>query len=96
MVSVMYNLCLFCPSSDKGLFSYQCFHQFVYEVLLNNILNPRVKPWVMQKILTFDSMDGLLNYDHSFVMSKIVSILDFALPGVKGRTKSQLSRASGK
>ena len=30
-----------------------------------NILTPRVKPWVIQSFLTFDSMDRTLKCDHS-------------------------------
>ena len=30
-----------------------------------NPLTPRVKPWVIQSFLTFDSMDSTLNCEHS-------------------------------
>ena len=32
-----------------------------------NSLAPRVKPWVIQRLLTFDSMDRNLRCDHSVV-----------------------------
>ena len=62
-------------------------------VLFVNPLTPRVKPWVIQSFLTFDSMDRTLKCDHSsndfFCCTQIVvlenlSILDLALLGVKG------------
>ena len=34
-------------------------------VLFVNPLTPRVKPWVIQSFLTFDSMEGTLKCDHS-------------------------------
>ena len=33
--------------------------------MVSNPLIPRVKPWMIQSFLTFDSMDGLLKCDHS-------------------------------
>ena len=34
-------------------------------VLFVNPLTPRVKPWVIQSFLTFDSMDRIIKCDHS-------------------------------
>ena len=39
--------------------------QYLTVVLFVNPLTPRVKPWVIQSFLTFDSMDGTTKCDHS-------------------------------
>ena len=55
-------------------------------VMFVNPLTPRVKPWVIQSFLTFDSMDRLLKCDHlffNFPQSAILENLDLALSGVK-------------
>ena len=36
-----------------------------FTVVTVNPLNPRVKPWVIQSFLTFNSMERTLNCDHS-------------------------------
>ena len=36
-----------------------------YFYKFNNPLTPRVKPWVTQSFLSFDSMDRTLKCDHS-------------------------------
>ena len=67
-------------------------------VLFVNTLTPRVKPWVIQSFLTFDSMDRTLKCDHSLESCRAVlycgavclsvwknlSVLDLALSEVKG------------
>ena len=66
-------------------------------VLFVNPLTPRVKPWAIQRFLTFDSMDRTLKCDHSAVEHYFtvvlfvfqfspgcnLSIFDFALSGVR-------------
>ena len=41
-------------------------------VLFVNPLTPRVKPWVIQSFLTFDSMDRTLKCDHSLESCRAV------------------------
>ena len=61
-----------------------------------NPLTPRVKPWVMQSFLAFDSIDRLLKCDHSLkaggqyltqieILEKLPT-LDLAVLEVKGLT----------
>ena len=40
-----------------------------------NPLTPRVKPWVIQSFLTFDSMDRTLKCDHIFIGKLLSSTL---------------------
>ena len=55
-------------------------------------LTPRVKPWVIQSFLTFESMNRTLKWDHSLESCLAVlywccsffNLLDLALLGVKG------------
>ena len=54
--------------------------------LLFNPLTPRVKPWVIQSFLTFDSMDRTLKCDHS-LESCLAVLYCGALSGVKRFTK---------
>ena len=44
---------------------FKAAEQYFTVVLFVNPLTPRVKPWVMQSFLTFDSMDRTLKCDHS-------------------------------
>ena len=65
--------------------------QYFIAVLFVYPLTPRVKPWVVQSFLTFDSMDRTLKCDHSlegcclffsfclFVILENGSVLDLAL-----------------
>ena len=45
---------------------WKAVEQCLTVVLFVNPLTPRVKPWVIQSFLTFDSMDRTLKCDHSF------------------------------
>ena len=44
---------------------WKAVEQYFTVVLFVNPLTPRVKPWVIQSFLTFDSMDRTLKCDHS-------------------------------
>ena len=44
---------------------WKAVEQYFTVVLFVNPLTPRVKPWVIQSFLTFDSMDKTLKCDHS-------------------------------
>ena len=43
---------------------WKAVEQYFTVVLFVNPLTPRVKPWVIQSFLTFDSMDRTLKCDH--------------------------------
>ena len=45
--------------------NWKAVEQYFTLVLFVNPLTPRVKPWVIQSFLTFDSMDRTLKCDHS-------------------------------
>ena len=74
---------------------WKAVEQYFTVVLFVNPLTARVKPWVIQSFLTFDSMTRTLMYDHSlescccgFQFNQVcnfgkVSTLDLALSGVK-------------
>ena len=44
---------------------WKAVEQYFTVMLFVNPLTPRVKPWVIQSSLTFDSMDRILKCDHS-------------------------------
>ena len=46
--------------------------QYFTVVLFVNPLTPRVKPWVIQSFLTFDSMYRTLNCDHLLESCRVV------------------------
>ena len=48
-----------------GAIHWKAVEQYFTVVLFVNPLTPRVKPWVIQSFLTFDSMDRTLKCDHS-------------------------------
>ena len=52
-------------------------------IKFHNPLTSRVKPWVKQSVLMFDSMDRTLKCDHFFNFTQSV-ILDLAVSEVKG------------
>ena len=54
---------------------WKAVEQYFTAVLFNNPLNPRVKPWVMQSFLPFDSMDRTLRCDCIFAGAIELSIL---------------------
>ena len=78
---------------------WKAVEQYFTVVLFVNPLTPRVKPWVIQSFLTFDSMDRtfvgkllsstvlwcclFFNFTQ-FVILENLSVLDLALSGVKG------------
>ena len=45
---------------------WKAVEQYFTVVLFVNPLTPRVKHWVIQSFVTFDSMDRTLKCDHSF------------------------------
>ena len=51
---------------------WKAVEQYFTIVLFVNSLTPRVKPWVMQSFLTFDSMDRTLKCDHSLESCRAV------------------------
>ena len=66
--------------------NWKAVEQYFTVVLFVNPLTPRVKPWVIQSFLTFDSMDRTLKCDHSLLSSTLLrfwKILDLAVSGVK-------------
>ena len=70
---------------------WKAVEQYFTVVLFVNPLTRRVKPWVIDSFLTFDSMDRTLKCDHSlesccFSICNFVGKfnLDLALSGVKG------------
>ena len=71
---------------------WKAVEQYFTVVLFVNPLTPRVKPWVIQSFLTFDSMDRTAKCDHSLQSSGAVlycgavcfSILDLAQLRAKG------------
>ena len=44
---------------------WKAVEQYFTVVLFGNPLTARVKPWLIQSFLTFDSMDRTLKCDHS-------------------------------
>ena len=65
---------------------WKAVQQYFTVVLFVNPLTPRVKPLVIQSFLTFDSMNTnltLFNFQLLVILENL-SILDLALPGVKG------------
>ena len=60
---------------------WKAVEQYFTVVLFVNPLTPRVKPWVIQSFLTFDSMDRTLILEN-------LLILDFELSGAKGLMNS--------
>ena len=64
-------------------------------VLFVNPLTPRVKPWVIQSFLIFDSFLIVFFFDFKqFVILEKLSILDLALSGVKGSNKCDVITGS--
>ena len=77
---------------------WKAVEQYFTVVLFVNPLTRRVKPWVIQSFLNFDSMDRILECDHllestlmgcclffdltQFVILQIGSIFELALSGV--------------
>ena len=61
--------CLTFGSLDRTLkvnvtIHWKAVEQYFTVVLFVNLLTPRVKPWMIQSFLTFDSMDRIPKCDH--------------------------------
>ena len=54
---------------------WKAVEQYFTVVLFVNPLTPRVKPWVIQSFLTFDSMDRTVKCDHSLESCCAVHVL---------------------
>ena len=60
--------CVFCTSGSETKIVHVCHLKWSIVqpvVLFVNPLTPRVKPWVIQSSVTFNSMDRILKCDHS-------------------------------